>query len=209
MVRPRQFDLDDALGRATELFRHKGFVACSVDDLVQATGLSRSSLYSTFGNKEQLFLGVLDRYRAEMMARLVPDADAVPAVALEGFLFDLLDALETWGEHAGCLITTTCSEFTNTPESIQQSCTLGLRQQEDQLRGYLQGAVRRGDLPEDAEVQQLAAYFVAMRQSVGLLWRAGQPRDKLAEIIRASLRALPAPPPAPAPARRRTATGRR
>src|SRR5262249_47119829 len=162
-------------------------VACSVDDLVQATGLSRSSLYSTFGNKEQLFLAVLDQYCAQMMTSLVPDPDAPPAVALERFLLDLLDTLVAWGELGGFLGTTPCSELGNTPPSIQQRAVNGLREQEDQLRDYLASAQRRGDLPPDADVDQLASYFVAIRQSVGLLWRAGESREKLAEIIRAGV----------------------
>jgi AcrR family transcriptional regulator len=193
MARKKEFDQEDAMGRATELFRQKGYVAASIKDLVQATGLSRSSLYDTFGNKERLFASVLDRYRTEMMTRLVPDPDAAPAVALEGFLLDLLDAFEAWGPHAGCLITTTCSELTNTPESIQRSCTAALKEQDDQLRAYFEGAVRRGDLPADTDVTHLAAYFVAMRQSVGLLWRAGESRDKLAAVIKFSTQILPAP----------------
>jgi len=204
MAGKKQFDREDAMGRATELFRTKGFVACSVDDLVQATGLSRSSLYSTFGNKEQLFLAVLNRYCAEMMARLVPDPEAPPAIALRGFLLDLLDALVAWGEHTGCLVTTVCSESANTPASVRQRAALGLREQEDQLREYLIGAVRRGQLPADADVERLASYFVAMRQSVGLLWRAGVSREKLVEIIGCSTQVLPTP----VRARRRAAAAR-
>jgi TetR/AcrR family transcriptional repressor of nem operon len=192
MARKKEFDQEDAMGRATDLFRHKGFVASSIDDLVHATGLSRSSLYDTFGNKEQLFLAVLDRYRVEMMNRLAPDPQAPPAVALEGFLLSLLDAFEAWGPHAGCLITTTCSELTNTPDAVQASCTAALREQEDQLRAYFTDAADRGALPADTDVAHLAAYFVAMRQSIGLLWRAGEPRQKLVEIIKFSVQIVPA-----------------
>jgi len=193
MARKKEFDTDDAMGRATDLFRQKGYVAASIDDLTRATGLSRSSLYDTFGNKEQLFAAVLDRYRVEMMARLVPDPDVPPAVALERFLLELLDAFEAWGPHAGCLITTTCSELTNTPDSIQRSCTAALQEQDDQLRAYFTDAVRRGALPTDTDVAHLAAYFVAMRQSVGLLWRAGESREKLTAVIKLGTQILPAP----------------
>lgn len=195
MARTKEFDTVEAMARATDLFRRKGYVAASVDDLVTATGLSRSSLYGTFGNKEQLYLAVLERYRAEMMARLVPDPQAPVAVALEQFLRDLLDALVQWGEQTGCLITTTCAEFANTPAAVQQSATLALKEQEDQLRAYFRAAIKRGALPPDADPQHLAAYIVAVRQSIGLLWRAGKPRKALEGIIASSVRIPELNPP--------------
>jgi AcrR family transcriptional regulator len=195
VARSKEFDTAEAMARATELFRRKGFVAASVDDLVAATGLSRSSLYGTFGNKEQLYLAVLERYRAEMMARLVPDPEAPVAVAMERFLLELLDALVEWGEQTGCLITTTCGEFANTPEAVQDSCTTALAEQEDQLRAYFRAAVDRTAVPADVDPDQLAAYVVALRQSIGLLWRAGRPRATLAGIIASSVRIPEFTPP--------------
>src|SRR5687768_12471033 len=56
----RQFDEETVLERATEVFWRRGFAATSVDDLVHATGLGRGSLYGAFGNKEALFIRVVD-----------------------------------------------------------------------------------------------------------------------------------------------------
>jgi TetR/AcrR family transcriptional repressor of nem operon len=195
VARTKEFDANEALARATDLFRRKGFVAASVDDLVAATGLSRSSLYGTFGTKEQLYLAVLARYRTEMMARLVPDPEAPVAIAIERFLGDLLDALVAWGEQTGCLITTTCAEFGNTPAAVRDSCTQALAEQEAQLRAYFEAARDRKALPADADPDQLAAYVVALRQSIGLLWRAGKPRATLDGIIRAGVRIPELNPP--------------
>jgi TetR/AcrR family transcriptional repressor of nem operon len=62
MARPREFDLNSALDRAMETFRSKGYEATSLDDSCGATGLSRSSLYATFGSKRDLLLRSVDRY---------------------------------------------------------------------------------------------------------------------------------------------------
>lgn len=62
MARPRQYDPDSVLDAAQRVFHEHGYEAASVQDLVDATGLSRSSLYGAFGDKHGLFLAVLDRY---------------------------------------------------------------------------------------------------------------------------------------------------
>jgi len=60
--RPRAFDADVALERAMHVFWAKGYEGAAVSDLTQAMRINRPSLYAAFGNKEQLFRKVLDRY---------------------------------------------------------------------------------------------------------------------------------------------------
>lgn len=59
MARPRNFNEDDVIDRAAGVFGRLGYAACSVDDLVDATGLQRGSLYKVFGSKRGLFEQVL------------------------------------------------------------------------------------------------------------------------------------------------------
>lgn len=59
MARPRNFDESDVIDRAADAFGRLGYAACSVDDLVDATGLQRGSLYKAFGSKRGLFEQVL------------------------------------------------------------------------------------------------------------------------------------------------------
>jgi len=61
MGRPRNFDEGDVVMRAAEAFGRLGYAACSVDDLVEATGLQRGSLYKVFGSKRGLFEKVLQQ----------------------------------------------------------------------------------------------------------------------------------------------------
>jgi len=61
--RPRQFEEKEALARATLVFWEKGYRGTSLDDLTEAMQINRPSLYASFGDKEQLFLSVIDHYR--------------------------------------------------------------------------------------------------------------------------------------------------
>ncbi len=62
MARPREFDRDEVLDKAIEVFWTQGYDGTSVQDLVDAMGIQRGSLYAAFGDKHQLFLEALDRY---------------------------------------------------------------------------------------------------------------------------------------------------
>lgn len=61
MARPRNFIEEDVIDRAAAVFGHLGYTACSIDDLVEATGLQRGSLYKVFGSKRGLFEKVLQK----------------------------------------------------------------------------------------------------------------------------------------------------
>jgi AcrR family transcriptional regulator len=66
--RPREFDADEALDRALEVFWRKGFEGTSISDLTDAMGINPPSLYAAFGNKEGLLKAALDRYSAKRAA---------------------------------------------------------------------------------------------------------------------------------------------
>ncbi len=63
MARNKDFDEEDVLQKAMQLFWHKGYNGTSMQDLVDALGISRSSLYDTFGDKYALYTKALTRYR--------------------------------------------------------------------------------------------------------------------------------------------------
>ena len=64
--RPRQFNPDDVLDRAVEVFWERGYAGASLDDLTAAMRLNRPSVYAAFGDKHSLFLAALDRYGATL-----------------------------------------------------------------------------------------------------------------------------------------------
>ncbi|HRV92857.1 MAG TPA: helix-turn-helix domain-containing protein, partial [Anaerolineae bacterium] len=60
MARPREFDENEVLDKAMDLFWQKGYEATSIQELLTAMGISRGSLYDAFGDKHALFLAVLE-----------------------------------------------------------------------------------------------------------------------------------------------------
>ena len=87
MARPRSFDPDEALDLARDVFWQKGFQGTSLDDITAATGLAKPSLYAAFGDKNALFLKVLDRYHASIVANAERVLNQGPSAR---------DAIERW-----------------------------------------------------------------------------------------------------------------
>ena len=87
MARPRSFDPDEALDLARDVFWRNGFQGTSLDDITAATGLAKPSLYAAFGDKNALFLKVLDRYHASIVANAERVLNQGPSAR---------DAIERW-----------------------------------------------------------------------------------------------------------------
>src|SRR3954465_5697301 len=103
--RPRDFDVDEALDRALEVFWRRGYEGGSRPDLTQAMGINRRSLYAAFGNKEALFRKALDRYvegpASYMRAALEEPTARAP---VERLLRETADRLADPRHPGGCLI---------------------------------------------------------------------------------------------------------
>src|SRR5260370_30542155 len=88
MARPRSFDPDEVLDIERDVFWRKGFQATSLDEITAASGIAKPSLYAAFGNKNALFLKILNRYHEGILARtegvLSQHSSAREAIRLKG-----------------------------------------------------------------------------------------------------------------------------
>jgi AcrR family transcriptional regulator len=110
--RPRSFNRDQALDAAVLVFWDKGYDGSSIEDLTNAMGINRPSLYATFGNKRDLFMQAIDRYaathgnRAFSAFHLEPDNRK----AIEQFFDASIECALAEGTPRGCLINTVATE---------------------------------------------------------------------------------------------------
>ncbi len=112
MARPRNFDPDDALDLARDVFWQKGFQGTSLDDITAATGLNKPSLYAAFGDKNALFLKVLDRYHARIVANAERVLKEGPAArdAIERWLTSFVPFCSGIKGSRGCLSVNTATD---------------------------------------------------------------------------------------------------
>lgn len=113
MARAKEFDIKDAENKALSLFWEKGYEACSVNDLVLNIGLSRSSLYDTFGDKRQLYLRALDKYRKSRLEKMHEALRKTEDIysAFETFLNDSCSMPGANVRNRGCFMVNTAIEL--------------------------------------------------------------------------------------------------
>ena len=107
MARSKAFNKEEVLDKAVEVFWAKGYEAASIQDLVDAMGIQRGSLYATFGGKQQLFLTALNRYGEVVVKKLLEILGSKDSAfeSIELFFAQLVEHLLTAGPLRSCLVT--------------------------------------------------------------------------------------------------------
>jgi AcrR family transcriptional regulator len=190
--RPREFDADQALDRATEVFWRQGYEGTSITDLTASMGINAPSLYAAFGNKRQIFDKVMDRY---MQARLVRRAAALslddPVEASRRYLEGVVLDATMPGHPQGCLMVggaLVCSDANR--DVADQLAGLRTDVRRDLQRLFAK-AVKAGRLPADADPASLGAYVTAVAQGISVDASDGESRQSLMKVVEVALSALP------------------
>lgn len=192
MARPREFDVDTALERAMQVFWAKGYEAASLDDLCEATGLGRSSLYAAFGDKHGLLLQSLDRYEDQGIARITAAlARPVPVrEAIAGFINDLIDHIVAGPGRRGCFVGNCTAELARHDREAAKRVRRSMGRVEATFRAALVCARERGEVGPDADVDALSRFLVAGIQGLRLVGKANPDRAVLGDIASVILRCL-------------------
>ncbi len=173
--RPRSFDAGEVLRAATERFRTRGYAGTSLDDLVDATGLQRPSLYAAFGDKRAIYLAALDRTierAGQGFDRLIA-ANLPLRESLEQLFRTIVDGYLT-GEEApsGCIMVSTSATSAVDDADIRGRLAAFLKLEDDRIEELL---TARGD-PQAAAHARLAT---AVIHSLSVRARAGASLEEL------------------------------
>jgi AcrR family transcriptional regulator len=190
--RPRGFDADEALDRALTVFWEKGYEGASLADLTAAMGISPPSLYAAFGNKEQLFEKVLDRYEAGPAAPLKAALDKPTAAEVaKAYLEGALSAQTGAGKPQGCLMTQGALACGSEAEGVRATVIRRRKAVQTALRSRLEKARTEGDLPPKSDPAMLARYLTVIANGMAVLAAEGESRKGLEAVVRQALAAWP------------------
>ena len=185
-----QFDEVAVIAAAIEVFWRSGYAAAAISDLTEATGLSRSSLYQRFHDKDGLFQEALAAYTQRVLRRM----NSAKADTARGRLRALLRAFlpeRSSLRPAGCLIGRSCAEISALSKEGQAATLAAAARQREILAGLLRGGVAAGELAEDTDIDAVAWYYLGVLQAVLNFPQAGADPSMLDRMIDAAMSVWP------------------
>lgn len=169
MGRPREFSEAAALDAAMRVFWERGYEGTSLDDLTQAMGINRSSLYSTFGDKESLFRRVISLY-GEQQLTFVSIALGQPTArkAIEALWRNTVKFLSDSTHPRGCLSLQGGLTCGSGMEKVKRAMIDWRKSALGPIEKRMQRARSEGDLPAGVSPKDLARYVVVVMNGLSI-----------------------------------------
>ena len=192
MARPKAFNEEEVIDKAVEIFWAKGYEATSMQDLIDAMGIQRGSLYGTFGSKQQLFLKSLKRYSVTVVKKLLEILESKPSAieSIELFFAQLVEHLLTAGELRSCLVTNSAIERGLRDEETRQLVLKLLNALEDGFYKTLLRAKENGELSTELDLKVVANYLTSSMQGLLVMGKVCSERSVLEGINQMTLSIL-------------------
>lgn len=185
MARPQEFETSEVLRNAMYVFWSKGYEATSLNDILEATGLSKSSLYATFGDKRELFLATFDAYRKERLFhlhRILNDGQPARS-SIESFFRQVLARSQSETLGCGCMTANEAVELAPHDADIQRLVAEDFQAIEDEfLQAIARGQVD-GSIANRQEPRTLAHFLLVGLQGLEVMLRAKCERARLDTTI--------------------------
>ena len=178
--RPREFDPADAIDAAGKVFWNQGYHATSIDDLCEATGLLRGSLYSAFGDKKGMLLAAIDRYAEKNLARLAESLSSSEP-SREGLRSALLYYTRTatvLGDRHGCLVTNATLEMLPDDPDIEERVERIFRRMTSLLSATVIRGQAAGIFNPNLDERTVGNFLLCVIQGLRVLGKVGAYGEK-------------------------------
>lgn len=185
--RPLEFDPEKTRDVMMQLFWEKGFAGVSLPDLEKRTGLSRSSLYNSFGSKQEIFEQSLDRYRSAVVTQMCrPLESGEKGLADLVSFFDLVGkSFTSQAETAGCLMVNSMMEFGGADDMVVRQREGHLQRLRSAITATLKRAIALGEISR-AKVDAKVDLVVSLLLGISVAARAGLSDAQIASMVSAA-----------------------
>lgn len=191
MARPREFDVDEAIDQALQVFWQHGYRDTSMRDLLGAMGIGQSSFYDSFESKHSLYLRALDRFAERARSGPIQMIDGKGPVpdGIRVFFATWVAGL-SGGTGTGCFFGNASVENAGECPEISARCRTGF----DFIAGEFERALRRGleagEVPNSCEPRSVARFLTTTFYGLQVLAKSGMERAALQEAADVALQVL-------------------
>ena len=188
MVGARQFDEQEVIALALEVFWRKGLHDATMQELAAATGVQRGSLYNAYGDKEEIFLRSFDQYADQFLAaaeNTLAEGDA--AARLRNFLDMIVVNMTSGSPPRGCLTTRTALDAAISSKAVRERVQNLLGRLEQLIAKAISSAPNK---KPTIDANRLARVVVTFTRGLAVMERAGYSRKQLKEAAATFVDAL-------------------
>jgi TetR/AcrR family transcriptional regulator, transcriptional repressor for nem operon len=192
MARPREFDMDKALGRAMRVFWEHGYHATSMQDLMKAVGVQKQSLYCAFGDKRSLFLKCLHLYTRQFLLEIqemLNDADS-PFEGIAYVMRFASQAADPKNCPPGCLMANTALELGLDDPGVAEEIRKMFRGIEKMLGAAVRKAQAQGQINKNLDSVAIGQSLANTISGIRILEKTGASRQQVRTVVETALAAI-------------------
>lgn len=192
MPRPREFDEEEVLTKAMDVFWTHGYDATSITDLMNATGLARGSLYKGFGDKKRLFMLALDSYLAAANEVLL-ECDASSGSgreALERVFSGVVEMSTCAGVRRGCFSVNSAIELGPHDSEVGNRLRRYAHQKERTFAAIIRRGITDGSLRKGLDPEAAARYITTLTDGLQVRGKLGLTRKEADETVALAIEAF-------------------
>ncbi len=191
MPRKKEFDVEEAVRASMEVFWLKGYDGTSVDDLIEATGVKRQSLYNALGEKRDMFMKALLKYEAEELRHALKEVESLESGrrSIEYLFTVLLEQCSTDKTRRGCFLVNTAVEECH-GEDVQSVVSGAVGDFEAFFKRCLKRAQKEGDIPSSVNVAITASGLLGTYIGIRVVARTSQGGKLIRNMAKHALQSL-------------------
>ena len=192
MARTKDFDENEVLARAVDLFWLKGYSCTSMQDLVDGLGISRSSLYDTYGDKHSLFIKALESYQNAASGKVCQIVGkAQPAKEVIKQLLELIagELLED-RKHKGCFMVNAEVEVAPHDEEVSRMICKNDQQIEDTFYAVIKKGQDNGEITNKQDARALARFIINTVKGIRVTAKSTNDKTIFDDIIKLAISVL-------------------
>lgn len=172
------------LHQAMLLFWKKGFEATSIPDLLQVMGISRSSLYDTFSDKQALYIAALEHYKnVSFNKRVILERASNVRVGIRQFFEHHIASAYDTSLPGGCFVTNVAITLESPDEKLNELIKTSFLNLEHAFYELLEKGQQSGEIDKTTDVKALSYLLLNLHHSINVMARVGQDQQRALDMI--------------------------